>query len=58
MEQDTDLMPHDKEVDSPASMHTDDEKVSNDQGGIEILGGQPEAEVHNISFHESHHRVL
>ena len=58
LEQDTDLTPHHKEVDSPASMHPDDEKVSNEQGGTEILAGQPEAEMHNISFDEFHHRVV
>jgi len=36
-------MPRHKEVDSPTSLHPSDEQVSNDQGGIEILGGQPEA---------------
>jgi len=50
-------MPHHKEVDSPASFHLDDEQVSNDQGGTEILGGQLKAEMH-ISFDESHHRVV
>ena len=58
LEQDTALMPHHKEVDSHASMHPDDEKVSNDQGGTEILGGQQEAEMHNIAFEEYHHRVV
>ena len=43
LEQDTDLMPHRKEVNSPAPLHPDDEQVSNDQGGTEILGGQLEA---------------
>jgi len=51
-------MPHHKEVDSPASMHPDDEQVSNDQGGTEILGDQLEEEMHNISFDESQHRVV
>ena len=58
LEQDTDLMPHHKEVDSPTSMHLDDEQVSNDQGGTQILGDQPEGEMHNISFDESQHRVV
>ena len=58
MEQDTDLMPHHKEVNSPASMHPDDGQVSNDQGGTKILGDQPEGEIHNISFDESQHRVV
>ena len=57
MEQDTDLMPHHKEVDSPASMHLEEEKVLDDQGGTEILGDQPEEEMQNISFDESQHRV-
>ena len=58
LEQDTSLMPHHKEVDSPASLHPDDEQVSNDQGGTEILGGQPKAETHDISFDEYHHKVV
>lgn len=58
MEQDTDLMPHQREVDSLASMYPDDKQVSNDQGGTKILGGQSKAEMHNISFVESHHRVV
>ena len=58
LQQDTDLMPHQREVDSPTSMHPDSEQVSDDQGGTEILGGQLEAEMHNISFDESHHRVV
>ena len=51
-------MPHHKEVDSPTSLHPDDEKVSIDQGGTKILGGQSEVEMHNISFDKSHHRVV
>jgi len=39
LEEDTNLMPHHKEVDSPASLHPDDDQVSNNQGGTEILGG-------------------
>lgn len=58
LEHDVDLMHHQREVESPASMHLDDEKVSGDQGGTEILGGQPEVEMHKLSFDESHHRVL
>jgi len=51
-------MPHHNEVHSPTSMHLDDEEVSNDQGGTEILADQPEEEMHNISFDESQHRVV
>ena len=58
LERDTNLMPHHKEVESPTSLHLDDEQVSNNQGGTEILGGQPKVEMHNISFNESHHRVV
>ena len=58
LEQDTDLMRHHKEVESPASIHLDDEQVSNDQGGTIILGGQSEWEIHNISFDEYHHKVV
>jgi len=39
LEQDTDLMPHHKEVESPASMHQNDEKVLNDEEGTKMLGG-------------------
>ena len=42
-----------QEVDSPISMHLDDEQVLNDQGGTEILGDQSEEEMHNILFDES-----
>jgi len=58
LEQDTNLMPHHKEVDPPTPMHSKEEQVSNDQGGTEILGDQPEEEMHNISFNESQHRVV
>ena len=51
-------MPHHKEVDSLAPMHPNDEQVSNDQGGTEILGVQLEGQMQNISFDESHHRVV
>jgi len=43
LEQDINVMPHHKEVDSPASLHPDDEQVSNDHGGTKILGRQPES---------------
>lgn len=39
-------------------MHRDNEQVLDDQGGTEILGGQPEVEIHNISIDESHQRVV
>ena len=58
MEQDNNLMPHHREVDSPASMHPDDEQVSNEQGGTKILGDKQEEEMHTISFDESQHRVV
>jgi len=58
LKQDTHLMLHHKEVDSPTSLHPDDEQVSNGQGGTKILGVQLEAEMHNISFNESHHNVV
>lgn len=51
-------MPRHKEVESPTSMHPDDEKVSDDQGGTKILGDQSKAEMHTISFDESHHKVV
>ena len=58
LEQDTDLMPHHKEVDSPTSMHLEEEQVSDDQRGTEILSDQPEEDMHNVSFVESQHRVV
>ena len=57
LEQDTNLMPHNKAVNSPASMHLEEEKVSDDQVGTEILGDQPK-EGHKIMFDESQHRVV
>jgi len=39
-------------------MNLDDEKVSNDQGCTEILGGQPEVEMHDNSFDESQDRFV
>jgi len=39
-------------------MHPDDEQVSNDQGGTEILGGWLAAEMRKSSFDESQHRVV
>lgn len=58
LEQDINLMPHHQEVELPTSPRPDDEKVSSDQGGIEILGDQAEGEMHNISFNESQHKVV
>lgn len=58
LEQNTNLMPHHQQVKSPTSLHPDDEKVSSELGGIEILGDQPEGEMHKISFNESQHRVV
>lgn len=51
-------MPHHREIRSPTSMHLDNEKVSNDQGCTEILGGQPKEEMCDNSFDESQHRVV
>jgi len=39
-------------------MDPDDEKVLDYEGGTDILGGQPEVDIHNISFDESHQRVV
>jgi len=58
LEQDTEIIPHHKEVDSPTSMHRNEEQVSDDQGGTKIIGDQLEEEMHNISFDESQHRVV
>lgn len=58
MEQDIDLMPQCQEVDLPASLHPEDEQVSSNQGGTEILGDQLEGEMHNISFDESQNIFL
>lgn len=51
-------MPHHQEVDSPAWLHPNDEQVSCDQGGTEILGDKREGEIDNIPFDESQHRVV
>jgi len=58
LEQDIDLLPHHQEVDLSTSPHPEDEQVSSDQGGTEILGGQLEGEMHTISFDDSQHRVV
>ena len=51
-------MPHRQEVDPPASLDLEVEQVPSDQDDTEILGDQPEGEMHNISFDESQHRVV
>ncbi len=58
MEQGIDLMPHHQKVKLPTSRDLDNEQVSSDQGGTDILGDQLEGEMHNISFDESQHRVV
>jgi len=57
-DQDTDLMPKDQEVTPPASPDPRAKQVPSDQGDNEILEDNPEADVHNISFDESQHRVV
>lgn len=56
--QDIDLMPYNQEVNPPSSPNLEAEKVISDQGDIKILEDNLEAEFHNISFDESHHRVV
>ena len=57
-DEDTNLMPKDQEVTPPASPDPGAEQVLIDQGDTEILEGNLEADVHNISFDESQHRVV
>ena len=52
------LMPHLQGVNPPASPHPNDEQVPSDKGDTEILGYQPEGEMHNISFDKYQHRVF
>jgi len=51
-------MPQHQEVNPPASPDLEAEQVPSDQGDTEILGDNSEGEMHNISFDESHHRVV
>lgn len=56
LEKEIELMPHHQEVDPLASPCPEEEQVASDQGDTEILGDNPEEEMHNISFDESQHR--
>ena len=58
LEQAIDLMPYHQEVDPPSSLDSKAKKVPSDQGDTEILGDNPEGDMHNISFDESQHRVV
>ena len=58
LEQDINLMPYNQEVDQPASPDPKAEQVLSEQRDTDILGDNPEAEMHNISFDESQHRVV
>jgi len=51
-------MPQNQEVTPLASPHLEVEKVPSDQGDIEILEDNTEAEMHNRYFNESQHRVV
>ena len=57
-DQDMDLMPKDQEVTPPASLDLEVEQVPSDQGDTEILEDNLEADVHNIYFDDSQHRVM
>lgn len=57
LDQDIDLMPRNQEVSSPALRNTE-EHVPRDQGDTKILDENLEVEMHNISFDESHHKVV
>lgn len=57
-DRDIDLMPQNQEVTPPNSPDPEVEQVPSDQGDTEILEDNPEAEMHNISFNESQHRVV
>ena len=58
LEQDIELMPYHREVDPPTSPDLEVEKVPNDERDTDMLGDNPEEEMHNISFDESQHRVV
>jgi len=53
-----DLMPYHQEVNPPTSPDMEAKEVPSDQGDTEILGDNPEGEMHNVSFIESPHRVM
>lgn len=53
LDQDIDPMPYHQEVNPPASPDSKAEQVLSSQGDTEILGDNPEEEMHNISFNES-----
>lgn len=48
-----DLMPRNQEVTPPTSSNLEVEQVPSDQGDIEILEDNLEADMHNKSFDES-----
>lgn len=55
---DIDLMPKNEDVIPPTSPDPGADQVPSDQGDIEIIEDNLEADVHNISFNESHNRVV
>lgn len=58
LDQDTDLMPHNQEVNQPTSPDLEAEKFPGDQGDTDILEDNPEADMHNILLEESQHMVM
>ena len=55
---DIDLMPHNQEVNPPASPNLEAKQVLSDPGDTKILEDNPEEEMHNISFNESQHKFV
>jgi len=51
-------MPYFQEVNPLASPDLETEQVASNQGDTKILGDNVEEELPNISFDESHHRVV
>lgn len=58
LDQDIDLMPKNQMITPLASPDTEVEQVPSDQGDTKILKDNLEADVHDISFNESQHKVM
>lgn len=57
-DQDANLMPKATEVTPKASLDLAVEQVPSEQGDIVLLEDDPRADVYNIAFDESQHRVV
>lgn len=58
LEEDINLLHYHQEVEPTASLDPEVEQVPCNHGDTEILGDNPKEQMHNISFDESHHRVV